>query len=116
MPNTCPIDLLRRFAVPLLALLLGGCSTIDYYAHLGQGQWQLLHARQPVERLLADPATDADLARRLRLSQQARDFASMQLQLPENRSYRLYADLGRPFVVWNLFATPEFSLEPERCV
>ena len=113
MPNACPIDLLRRIAVPLLALLLGGCSTIDYYAHLGQGQWQLLHARQPVERILQDPATDPDLARRLALSQQARDFASTHLQLPENRSYRLYADLGRPFVVWNLFATPEFSLEPE---
>ena len=113
MPNACPIDLLRRIAVPLLALLLGGCSTLDYYTHLGQGQLQLLSARQPVERLLEDPATDPDLARRLRLSQQARDFASASLHLPDNRSYRLYADLNRPFVVWNLFATPEFSLEPE---
>ena len=113
MPNAFPKDLLRRYAVPLLALLLGGCSTLDYYAHLGQGQWQLLQARQPVERLLSNPATDPDLARRLTLSQQARDFASAQLQLPENRSYRLYADLERPFVVWNVFATPEFSLDPE---
>jgi predicted aminopeptidase len=113
MPNASSKDLLRRCAVPLLALLLGGCSTLDYYAHLGQGQWQLLQARQPVERLLDDSATDPDLARRLTLSQQARDFASASLQLPENRSYRLYADLERPFVVWNVFATPEFSLDPE---
>lgn len=113
MPNASSKDLLRRCAVPLLALLLGGCSTLDYYTHLGQGQWQLLQARQPIERLLHDPATTPDLARRLTLSQQARDFASAQLQLPENRSYRLYADLGRPFVVWNVFATPEFSLDPE---
>lgn len=113
MPNASPKDLLRRCAVPLLALLLGGCSTLDYYAHLGQGQWQLLQARQPIERLLHNPATDPDLARRLTLSQQARDFASASLQLPENRSYRLYADLERPFVVWNVFATPEFSLDPE---
>ena len=113
MPNVFPKDLLRRYAVPLLALLLGGCSTLDYYAHLGQGQWHLLQARQPVERLVSNPATDPDLARRLTLSQQARDFASAQLQLPENRSYRLYADLERPFVVWNVFATPEFSLDPE---
>ena len=47
------------------------------------------------------------------LSQQARRFASAQLALPDNRSYRLYADLQRPFVVWNLFATPEFSLQPQ---
>ncbi len=107
------LHLLRRLSAPLLALLLGGCSTLDYYAHLGQGQWQLLQARQPVARLLADPATEPQLARRLALAQQARDFASARLQLPDNRSYRLYADLGRPFVVWNLFATPEFSLEPE---
>lgn len=113
MPNASPKDLLRRFAVPLLALLLGGCSTLDYYAHLGQGQWQLLQARQPVEQLLEAPTTDPDLARRLTLSQQAREFASARLHLPENRSYRLYADLKRPFVVWNVFATPEFSLDPE---
>lgn len=113
MPNASSKDLLRRCAVPLLALLLGGCSTLDYYAHLGQGQWQLLQARQPVERLLDDSATAPDLARRLTLSQQARDFASASLQLSENRSYRLYADLERPFVVWNVFATPEFSLDPE---
>jgi predicted aminopeptidase len=113
MPNASAKDLLRRCAVPLLALLLGGCSTLDYYAHLGQGQWQLLQARQPIERLLHDTATDPDLARRLTLSQQARSFASASLQLPENRSYRLYADLKRPFVVWNVFATPEFSLDPE---
>ncbi len=113
MPYTSVKDLSYRLVVPLLALFLSGCSTIDYYAHLGQGQWQLLQARQPIERLLAAPATDPNLARRLALSQQARDFASTRLQLPDNRSYRLYADLDRPFVVWNVFATPEFSLEPE---
>lgn len=112
MLNIFPIDWLRRLVLPLLALLLTGCSTLDYYAHLGQGQWQLLQAREPIERLLADPATDPQLARRLALSQKARDFASASLHLPDNRSYRLYADLGRPFVVWNLFATPEFSLDP----
>lgn len=113
MPIAFSVDPLRRLVVPLLGLMLAGCSTLDYYAHLGQGQWQLLQARQPVARLLADPRTDADLARRLGLAQQARDFASASLGLPDNRSYRLYADLGRPFVVWNVFATPEFSLEPE---
>jgi predicted aminopeptidase len=107
------IDLLRRSAVPLLVALLTGCSTVDYYAHLGRGQLQLLQARQPVETLLNDPATDPPLRQRLALSQQARSFASQRLGLPDNRSYRLYADLQRPFVVWNVFATPEFSLTPK---
>lgn len=96
--------------LPLL-LLLGGCSSLDYYAHLADGQWQLLRARQPVADVVSDPAQPAELRRRLQLAQEARDFASAALALPDNRSYRLYADLGRPYVVWNLFATPEFSLE-----
>ncbi|ARS51144.1 aminopeptidase [Ectopseudomonas mendocina] len=113
MLSSLPSSLLRRLALVLLGLASSGCSTLDYYAHLGQGQWQLLRARQPVERLIADPATDPQLARRLALAGQAREFASASLHLPNNRSYRLYADIGRPFVVWNVFATPEFSLEPE---
>ena len=36
------------------------------------------------------------------------------LGLPENASYRRYADLGRPYVVWNVVAAPELSLAPRR--
>ncbi|MDG1579385.1 aminopeptidase [Pseudomonas sp. GOM6] len=107
------LDLCRWRLVPLLlGLLLNGCASLDYYAQLGQGQLALLSAREPVDKLLADPTRDAELKRRLALAQQARDFASRTLQLPDNRSYRLYADLERPYVVWNVFATPELSLAP----
>lgn len=106
-------DRVLRHTVPLLlGLLLSGCASLEYYAQLGQGQLALLRARQPVEQLLADPAKDASLRRRLHLAQQARDFASQHLALPDNRSYRLYADLQRPYVVWNVFATAELSLQP----
>ncbi|HEK1768328.1 TPA: aminopeptidase [Pseudomonas putida] len=99
--------------VPLLAaLLLSGCGSLGYYGQLAEGQWQLLRARQPVERMLADPATDERLRQRLLHAEQARTFASEHLKLPDNRSYRVYADLGRPYVVWNVFATPELSLQP----
>ncbi len=97
--------------LPLL-FVLTGCSSLGYYAQLGEGQWRLLDARRPVAQLLADPQQPAALRQRLRLSQEARDFASAELGLPDNRSYRLYADLKRPYVVWNLFATAEFSLAP----
>jgi predicted aminopeptidase len=46
-----------------------------------------------------------------RSSRRAR-FASRELGLPDNRSYTTYVDVGRPFVVWNVVATPEFSVEP----
>ncbi|WP_372867738.1 aminopeptidase [Pseudomonas sp.] len=109
------VDPICRRWVPLLAalLLLGGCGTLDYYGHLARGQMQLLQARKPVDALLHDPQVDPGLQQRLILTQQARDFASSGLGLPDNRSYRLYADIQRPFVVWNLFATPEFSVQPE---
>nr|WP_253912269.1 aminopeptidase [Pseudomonas sp. CVAP\ len=96
-----------------LLLLLNGCSSVNYYGQLARGQWQLLRAREPVSEVVADPARDAKLRAHLAQSQKAREFASQQLHLPDNKSYRLYADIGRPYVVWNVFATPEFSLKPQ---
>jgi predicted aminopeptidase len=99
--------------VPLaLLVLLNGCSTLGYYAQLADGQWQLLRARQPVTQVIADPTTSPALRQRLEHSQAARRFASAHLHLPDNRSYRLYADIQRDSVVWNVFATAEFSLDP----
>ena len=108
------LDHILRFLVPLLAFgLLNGCASVSYYGQLASGQWQLLQARQPVADLVANPATDSKLRQHLLKAEQARAFASAQLKLPDNRSYRVYADIGRPFVVWNVFATPEFSLEAQ---
>jgi predicted aminopeptidase len=104
---------LCRLVPLLLIFLLNGCSSVTYYSQLANGQWQLLQAREPVASVVADPHTDPKLRDRLTHSQQARAFASEHLHLPDNQSYRLYADIGRPFVVWNVFATPEFSLEPQ---
>lgn len=72
----------------------------------------MLGRREPVEKLLADPALAPDLRHRLELSQQARRFAIREMRLPDNGSYTRYADLGRPYVLWNVFAAPELSLEP----
>jgi predicted aminopeptidase len=96
------------------ALPLASCATLGYYAQAVRGEAALLAARRPIDRMLADPAVDAGLKARLRLAQDARAFASAALGLPRNRSFTRYADLGRPYAVWNLFAAPEFSLEPLR--
>ena len=111
MPSLNVLHLWRSGPL-LLLLLLGGCSSINYYDQLVSGQLQLLRARVPVEDVVADQTRDPKLRQLLALSQEARAFASRQLHLPDNQSYRMYADLGRPYVVWNVFATPEFSLEP----
>lgn len=93
-----------------MLLLLNGCASVSYYSQLASGQLQLLRAREPVAEVIADPSRDAKLRTHLAQSQKARAFASEQLHLPDNQSYRLYADIGRPFVVWNVLATAEFSL------
>jgi predicted aminopeptidase len=103
---------LRR-GLPMLAILLfSGCSSLTYYTQLADGQLALLRAREPVADVIADPARDSKLRDHLRQAQQAREFASKTLHLPDNQSYRLYADIHRRYVVWNVFATGEFSLDP----
>ncbi len=74
---------------------------------------EILSKRQPIAELLDDPAIKPELKRKLATVLRIRDYASKELHLPDNRSYRTYADLERPFVLWNVFATPEFSLKPK---
>ena len=40
-------------------------------------------------------------------------FAAQELGLPVNGHHLRYADLGRSNVVWNVAATPEFSMTPK---
>lgn len=100
----------------LAALSLTACSTIGYYGHLAHGEYAMLAARRPIERVVADPSVDAALKARLRLAEQARAFASETLRLPRNASYTQYADLHRPYATWNVFAAAEFSVDAiQRC-
>jgi predicted aminopeptidase len=100
-----------RCLVLAAALALGGCGTL-YVAQAARGQLQILNAREPIRRVLADPGTDPALRARLEEVRAAREFAWRELGLPNNRSYTSYADLKREFVVWSVVATPEFSVQP----
>ncbi|MHC8302443.1 aminopeptidase [Pseudomonas sp. ZS1P83] len=114
LPSLWLLDRVLRILFPgVLFLLFNGCAGVSYYGQLASGQLQLLRAREPVSTVIADPARDQLLRAHLTQSQKARTFASQHLHLPDNQSYRLYADIGRPFVVWNVFATSEFSLTPQ---
>src|SRR5512143_3613046 len=88
-----------------------GCSTLGYYAQSIGGHLSMLRSARPIPEVVADPATPDPLRHRLVRAQEIRAFASKELGLPENASYTEYADLHRPYVVWNVFATPELSLE-----
>lgn len=98
-------------ALLLALLLLQGCG-FGYLTQAARGQLRVLRARQPITTLIAAPATAAPLRAQLEQLRRIRDFASQQLGLPDNASYRSYADIHAPYVVWNVVATPEFALTP----
>ncbi len=90
--------------------LTSGCASIGYLAQSTGGHLSLIKAAKPVADWTADPATPEPLRKRLELSQRMRDFAVTELKLPDNGSYRRYADLQRRAAVWNVVAAPELSL------
>lgn len=102
---------MKRLALALVATLLAGCGQVSYLAQSAQGHLALMRAARPIPDWLADPATPPALRERLTRAQTLRDFAVRELHLPDNDSYRRYADLGRRAAVWNVVAAPELSLE-----
>ncbi len=100
-----------RITSVLALLLLGGCTTTSYYLQLARGQYELLSRREPISRVVQDPGRDTRLRQRLASLQEARVYATAQLHLPDNGSYTQYSDLRRDYVVWNVFATPAYSLD-----
>lgn len=110
----------KRMSVVSLRALLGisaaiagltGCSSAGYYWQGFKGQMQILQAARPIDDWLAEDSTSAALRQRLQTAQQMRRFASRELALPDNASYTRYAQLQRPFAVWNVVAAPAYSLE-----
>ena len=95
----------------LAITLLGGCAELQYYGHAASGQIEVLSKRRPIPEVIADPKTDTTVRQRLEYIEQAHAFAINELYLPDSDSFRSYSDVGRPYVLWNVFATPELSLK-----
>ncbi len=93
-----------------VGVCLPSCANLGYYWQSASGHLQLLSAAKPVSQWLADADVPASLKAKLVLSQRIRRFASAELALPDNASYRRYADLHRTAVVWNVVAAPALSL------
>ena len=106
---------LRHLLWLMVGLLFCGgliaCSELDYYLHTAGGHLQIRAERRSSPDLLTDDTTPADLRNKLKEIAWIRHFASDRLNLPENASYLSYVELDRPYVLWNVVATPEFSLD-----
>jgi len=122
--HTPTMRYLRIFLLLAPTLFATGCANLGYYSQAVTGQLDILARTRTIAELLDDrpvagaesyaaaqplaPAVKTRLATVLRV----RDFATRALALPDNDSYRVYADLDRAQVAWNVVATPEFSLTP----
>jgi predicted aminopeptidase len=105
---------MRLVLLCIVASALAGCESIAYYRQAIGGHLEIMGAARPVDAWLADPATSPELRGRLEAARRIREFASRRLGLPDNRSYTSYAELGRPFAVWNVFAAPQYSVAPKQ--
>jgi predicted aminopeptidase len=108
----------RRVAALALGALSAGATLLSlsgcYLLQAAAGQGAVLARSRPITEVAADPATSEVVRKRLDLAIEARNFAVRELALPDSRSFRRYADLGRPYAVWNVVATPRFSVDARR--
>ncbi len=103
---------LLLLSLVFIVAAVSGCQTIGFYSQAIKGQYQIFAHQQVIDKLIADPQTPAKLRTQLELVQQLRAFAKDQLKLPVDGHYRKYSDVHREYVVWNVQAAPEFSLQP----
>lgn len=108
------VSLTAALGISAVILGLAGCSSAGYYWQGFKGQMQIMQAAKPIDDWLTDaalsPALTPALRQRLQTAQQMRRFASQQLALPDNASYTRFAQLQRPFAVWNVVAAPPYGL------
>ena len=102
--------MVKIFVLGCLLLFFSGCTTIGYYHQSISGHFKLISKREPIVDIVNDSTRDENLIKQLRLAQELRLFASDKLKLPDNDSYRSFVQLDRPYVTWNVFAAPEFSI------
>ena len=107
------IELARTLSLCAVAAATSGCAAPYYWQAIG-GQFELMRKREPIEEVLADASADPRLKATLARIEMMRRFAVDELELPDNDSYTSYVALDRPYVVWNVVATPEFSTDPQR--
>lgn len=100
--------------IPLIAFTLvaaTGCSTVGFYSQAISGQAEILNKARPIPAVMEDGHVPHRVKEKLAVVEDARHFAGTQLELPANREYTRYTDLGRRYVSWVVFAAPEFSVE-----
>lgn len=96
----------------LLSIVLVSCETVGYYSQAARGQLTIVFGREDIQRLLERQDLSAELEEKFARVMDIREFAETELGLPVGNNYSTYVDVQREHVVWNVFAAPEFSVDP----
>ena len=102
----------KQFSIFTASIVLTGCSSLSYYSQSIQGQLEVIQKSEPIAEALKEKSTSEAHREKLNTVLELRKFSIEKLGLPDNDSYRSYSDLKRDYVIWNIFANPEFSLKP----
>ena len=94
--------------------MCASCSSVGYYWQAVNGHAEILNSEKPIAEVIADNSIRPAVRQKLKQVQAIRQFASHELALPDNNSYTQYVDLQRPYALWNVVATPRFSLQPKQ--
>jgi len=102
----------KPLLLPCLLWILVGCESLGYLTQAAGGQLRLLSARQPVDRLIANAQTPAELKAQLSLAKEILLFAETDLGLKQGKSYHHYVALPDRYVLWNVFVAEAYSVSP----
>ncbi len=100
----------------ILLVWLSGCGRFLYLTQAVNGHCRLMRSRVPVEKVLNENPSDTLIQNKLWMAYEVRDFASREMGLPQNKSYKFYSDIKREYVGWNVYCAPKFSVEPVRWI
>ncbi|WP_409478085.1 aminopeptidase [Pseudobdellovibrio sp. HCB154] len=91
-------------------LFLTSCQ-LGYYFKSAKNQFSMMASREPVSEVLNQDSLTEAQKNKLRLSQQAREFAFNDLHLKQTKNYDTYIDLKRPYVTWVVNAAYKWELK-----
>jgi len=96
----------------LLSIALVSCETVGYYSQAARGQLTIVFGREDIQRLIEQQELSDELVEKFAKVMDIREFAETELGLPVGGNYSSYVDIEREHVLWNVFAAPEFSVDP----
>jgi predicted aminopeptidase len=96
----------------LLSVLLISCETVRYYSQAARGQLAIVFGRENIEMLLSSRDLPTELRDKFNEVLLIRQYALEELGLPVESNYSTYVYIEREHAIWNVFAAPEFSVDP----